>query len=126
MVIVGLTGLASPLLGFHAAAEASCVPATGGANPYWTTDPASYSDTFNASIDCNGVWALQAFSAPTLVKGQYYASGTWNDSSLTAKWAYTTKGPVDSSTQVVGQTVDGRRIRGHALNGTFDLIYYRY
>jgi hypothetical protein len=127
IVFAGLVGTVSPLIGgAFVAAEASCVPATGGANPYWTTDPASYSDTFNASIDCNGIWALQAFSAPTLVKGQYYISPSWQDSSLSAKWVYTTKGSIDGTSSVVGQTVDGRRVRGHALSGTYDYIYYRY
>jgi hypothetical protein len=127
IVVAGLVGLVSPLLaGLHTAAEASCVPATGGANPYVTTDPASGSDTFNASIDCNGVWALQAYLGPTLVKGQYYISPDWLNSSLSAKWVYTTKGSIDGTSAVVGQTVDGRRIRGHEIDGGADLIYYRY
>jgi len=101
----------------NAADGAGCVE-----NYQWTTSPASSSSKFNASIDCNGVWALQSLADDITVKGQYYKNGAWQNSSLKAKKVTTTAGHA----QIIGQTVDGRRLRGHQVGGSPDLVRYKY
>lgn len=77
---------------------------------------------FNASINCNGVWVRQSLSYVVQVKGQY-KDGTWTNSSLSAKWAY--PGIVDKQ-QIVGQTVDGRLVRGIRVAGTGNLVQFKF
>jgi len=88
----------------------------------WTYDPATYSDVFNASIGCNGVWVFNSYTKNLTVKGQYYKDGTWTNSTLTAKKVT----PTATQQQVIGQTVDGRRLRGHKTAGAVDFVKYKY
>lgn len=112
--------IALPLFGAigSPASAAGCVDTTAA----YTTDPASGSGQFNASIGCDGVWVRYSFNYAIKVKGQYL-DGTWQNSSLTAKWVY----PWLDQSQVVGNTVDGRRLRGHRVDGAAaDYVVYKH
>jgi hypothetical protein len=99
------------------AGDGSCI--TGY---YWTSDPAGESWPFNASIGCNGAWALWSMEQRMLVRGQYLKGG-WQESILPEQWVNPTQG----HDQIVGQTVDGRRMRGHRLDGApYDMVMYKF
>jgi hypothetical protein len=105
-----LVGLGVPA---HAA---SCVQQ----DAYTSTTP-SYSSPFNASLDCEGVWAIHTTVASDWVTGQYYKDGGWHTSTLQAQLVTMS----DSSDKVVGNTVDGRRCRGFNRNYT-QYVRYKY
>jgi hypothetical protein len=98
-------------------AQASCLN-----QEEWTQDPASYSDNFNASISCGAVWTLYSTVYSIQVKGQYYKDGSWQNSTLSAKWV----SPTITQQQVIGDTIDGRRLRGHKVGGSSDYVIYKF
>jgi Tol biopolymer transport system component len=108
-----LVGIAAPAQ----ADDGSCI--TGY---HWTDDPASDSEPFNASIGCNGAWALWSYDFDLLVRGQYLKGG-WQNSILPQQRVT----PAQGHDQVIGQTVDGRRLRGHQVGGdSCALVMYKY
>lgn len=116
---IAASAAALPLLGTigSPASAAGCIDTAA-----YTTHPASGSGQFNASIGCGGVWARYSYNYAIKVKGQYL-DGTWKNSSVTAKWVY----PWLDQSQVIGNTVDGRRLRGHRVDGAAaDYVAYRH
>lgn len=127
LAAVAAVAVAVPVVGgaVTGAAEAACIRASDYPNPIFTSKSPGSSDPFNASIGCNGVWALRSTYDVVRVKGQFN-DGTWTDSALSAKWVTTTKSAIDAKSQIVGQTVDGRRLRGYVVEGFADYVRYRY
>ena len=89
--------------------------------PYSMWTAATGSGSAAASSGCTGLVAHQADRYAIQIKGQYRVDGVWKDSSLSAKWVYATG---DAAAQVVGQTIDGRLVRGKRVGGTNDYVLY--
>lgn len=87
---------------------------------YFTSTAANSSENFNASINCSGVWGLATATYNDWVKGQYYING-WTTSSY--GWQWITVSQVYK--KVIGNTVDGRRVRGVADSHSQD-VWYAY
>lgn len=100
-----------------APAHASCFE-----DSLWTSTNRSNSNPFNASIDCGGVWALfMGSQGADYVKGVYLRDGVWEQSTLGWQWVTQTAG----EDKIIGNTVDGRRVKGVAQNVT-GYVRYRF
>ncbi|GEB14226.1 hypothetical protein GUY44_22330 [Pimelobacter simplex] len=107
----------SVLVGVSAAApaQADCVR-------QWKNtalNPAN-SETFNASIGCDGLWGIQSTTEVERVRGQYYVDGEWRYS---ATYSWRTFSSSDSEAKLIGNTVDGRRLRGETYWNRQDIRY---
>jgi hypothetical protein len=87
---------------------------------YFTSTAASNSENFNASINCDGVWGLATTSYNDWIKGQYYTT-SWVTSSYGWQWITVNQ----TYKKMIGNTVDGRRLRGFASSHSQD-VWYAY
>jgi hypothetical protein len=100
-----LIAVSVPVIGVSAPAHAdSCITQW----KYTSTSP-DFSESFNASIDCDGVWGLRTWSYNDWIGGEYYKDGGWHNSTLGDQYI-----TANSNLKLVGNTVDGRRCRGDA------------
>ncbi|HEX2894592.1 MAG TPA: hypothetical protein VHO29_11385 [Marmoricola sp.] len=112
------TGAVIPLLGVAPAQASGCIT-----QYRWTAigPNADTSETFNASIGCDGVWGYWTRQYTDYVKGEYY-SGGWQNSSYGWQLLPNTYG---SGKKIVGNTVDGRRCRGVSYTYS-QSVYYAF
>lgn len=75
-----------------------------------------------ANSGCTGLTANNTYDGSTIkVKGQF-KDGSWWDSNLTAKWVTPSFGG-----QVVGETVNGRLVRGRQVEGaSYGYVWFTY
>lgn len=78
------------------------------------------SETFNASIGCDGLWGIQSSEGVEMVRGQFLVDGVWRNSD-TYGWRTFTTSPAEA--KLIGNTVDGRRMRGQAQWNRQDIRY---
>lgn len=100
-------------------------PASAGAagcSPYalYVAGNASNSGSVGATSGCDGVWIKWAHKN-IKVKGQYYKNGSWRSSSLSAKWVTTLRNkPIR---KIIGNTSDGRKVRGKRVGGSNTSVF---
>jgi hypothetical protein len=83
---------------------------------------ADSSETFNASIGCDGVWAYWGLKYSDYVRGEYLSGGQFQPSSL--GWQPISTG-FGGGKKMIGNTVDGRTCRGISYAHAQD-VYYGY
>lgn len=88
---------------------------------WFGTNPSSSGVTY-ANPGCDGMYAKGDINAPShadSVRGQYYKDGAWVTSSI--GWRYA--GPTTIA-HIVGNTTDGRKLRGQAQTVGNSFIVY--
>lgn len=70
-----------------------------------------HSAEYRASVDCAGLWALQAYAETDKVRGRFYVSGEWEKSTYGFKRITTAS---NSGGKIIGNTVTNRRLKGES------------
>lgn len=78
------------------------------------------SQMFRASDECDGVYANTAERQADGIRGRFYKDGEWQTSSY--GWVRITTNP-DGIDKIVGNTIDGREIKGQARNVAQQVSY---
>lgn len=106
----GVAGVAlAPVLAMPTSAQAV---ACASGSKYTATSIAN-STKFDATSECDGVYAGTAASRGDYVRGRFYKDGAWDTSSY--GYVYV-RASSDGYDKVVGNTVTGRDIKGQGAN----------
>lgn len=100
----------------------SAAPAQADCVRQWKNtalNPAN-SETFNASIGCDGLWGVQSTTDVERVRGQYLADTGW---AYSGTYGWRTFSSSASEAKLIGNTVDGRRLRGETYWTRQDIRY---
>lgn len=119
LAAVAAVGVIVPVLGVVGPADAACSTSFGK----WTSYNVADSTKFDASSGCNGVWGVRAAQLDDPVRGRFLKDGAWQVSAYGWAWVYT--GADNDNPRIVGDTIDGRDIKGQSFTYA-QVIYYKY